>query len=64
MLNWFRRQRNITKKVAGLAEKAESTKIKLQVAMNILEKRKEDRRVDVDRRRKNEYANIDDAHLI
>lgn len=52
---WFNKQNNITKKTAGIKEKEEGTRRKYEAAMSILEKRKMDIPVNIDRRKKNEY---------
>lgn len=53
MLNWFKRRCNIAKKTAGLSERKESVKNKIELANLIMcdgERRKADRRMDIDRR--------------
>lgn len=52
---WFKDQDNITRKTAGLAEKEASTKRKYDVAMSILDQRKIDVAVEVERRKKNAF---------
>lgn len=55
MKKWWKKQKDITKKTAGLAEKEASTRRKYEVAMSILEKRKIDIPVETERRKRNEF---------
>ena len=48
MIKWLREKANIAAKTAGLEEKQESTKRKIEVAMSIL-----DRRQELERRHEN-----------
>lgn len=51
MLKWLQTKKNIAQKTAGLQEKAEATRRKVEVAMSILnERRKRSIDVEVDRR--------------
>ncbi len=54
MFKWWREDRARTKKVAGLAEKEESTKRKIEVAMSILDQRKISLPVEIDRRKRDD----------
>lgn len=48
---WWNNQKEITKKSAGIKEKEEGTRRKYEAAMSILNKRKENIHVDIERRK-------------
>lgn len=50
MLEWFKKKPTVKKREDGISEMKQATQRKLEVAKNILDRRKEDRRSDPDRR--------------
>ena len=52
---WWKTQKDITRKVAGLAEKEAAMERKYEVAMSILNKRKIDLPVAIERRKKKDF---------
>lgn len=58
---WWDKQKDLTKKTAGLAEKEASTQRKYDVAMSILNRREKDVPVKINRRKKDEF-NLDLKH--
>ena len=62
MFNWLKKQRDITRKTAGLAEKEKSTQRKIDVASKILDRRESNREVETDRRVENNMLNSKFAH--
>jgi len=58
LFKWFKKQRDITKKVAGLYEKTAATKKKIEVAMSILNKREKNIPISFERRIKDEFEDF------
>lgn len=50
--NWIRKHEAITRKTAGLSEKDAAVQRKWEVAISILDERKEDIPVEIDRRKR------------
>ncbi len=47
MFKWFKKQKGISQRLAGLEEKKQSTQRKIEVAMKILDRRQEERRMHI-----------------